>query len=55
MLVLVVFIVVTIESCYYMLNYSLSPEQERADSAFCFHEQFNTVMGGIPAKLINYE
>ena len=39
---LVVFMVVTIGGSYYMLDFSLSPDPNRADTASCFREQFKT-------------
>ena len=38
--VLVVLIAGTIGGGFYMLDYSLSPDPERTDTAFCFREQF---------------
>jgi hypothetical protein len=32
----------TIGASFYMLNYSLSPDPKRADTAFCYREQFAT-------------
>ena len=39
-MVLVAMIVVTIGSGFYMLDYSLSPNPDRKDTAVCFREQF---------------
>lgn len=39
-IVLVVFIVATIGGSFYMLDFSLAPDPERADMASCFREQF---------------
>ena len=41
-IVLVVFLATTIGASFYMLNYSLSPDPKRADTAFCYREQFAT-------------
>ena len=38
--VLVVLLSVTIGASFYMLDYSLSPDPERNDTAYCYHEQF---------------
>lgn len=38
--VLVAFVVATISGSFYMLDFSLSPDPARADTAFCFREQF---------------
>ena len=38
--VLVVLLSVTIGASFYMLDYSLSPDPERNDTASCYHEQF---------------
>lgn len=40
--VLVIFIVSIIGGSFYMLDYSLSPDPERTDTAQCFREQFKT-------------
>lgn len=40
--VLVVLTLVTVGGSFYMLEYSLSPDANRADTAFCFREQFRT-------------
>ena len=39
---LVVFIISIIGGSFYMLDYSLSPNPERTDTARCFREQFKT-------------
>ena len=39
-IVMVTMIVVTIGSSFYMLDYSLSPNPDRKDTAACFREQF---------------
>lgn len=38
--ILLVFVIGTIGGSFYMLDYSLSPEPNRADTAFCFNRQF---------------
>ena len=40
MLVVVILVVVVIGGSFYMLDYSLSPDPNRTDTAFCFREQF---------------
>ena len=39
-ILLVVLLSVTIGGSFYMLDYSLSPDPERTDTAYCFREQF---------------
>lgn len=39
-IVLVIFITVVIGGSFYMLDYSLSPDPDRRDTAFCFRQQF---------------
>lgn len=40
--VLVIVIISIIGGSFYMLDYSLSPDPERTDTAQCFREQFKT-------------